>query len=68
MVKRAQKRRQNITIEQLYEEMKKSLRMFDLNFHDMAEVQVRFAGDLGQLIFTHGDRHIALQLGHPVSS
>lgn len=56
----------NITMEQLYREMKKALAMFDLNFHDMAEVQVRMAGDLGQIIFTHGDRHVALQLAKPI--
>lgn len=56
----------DITMEELYYHMKKALAMFDLNFHDMAQVQVRMAGDLGQLIFTHGDKHVALQIGQPI--
>lgn len=56
----------DITMEQLYEEMKKALFYFGLHFSAMDQVKVRMAGDLGQIIFTHDDRHIALQIGKPL--
>ncbi len=56
----------DITMEQLYQEMKKALFYFGLHFSEMDKVTVRMAADLGQVIFTHDDRHIALQIGKPI--
>lgn len=52
-----------LTMENLYFEMKEALRYFGLSFHQMAEVKVFASKD--QFTFSHKDRHIHFKILGP---
>ncbi|AJD82978.1 hypothetical protein PJWF_00085 [Achromobacter phage JWF] len=51
-----------MTAEELYEELKKALKYFELSFHHMALVHVSMRPDGTGLIFTHGEKHLSIPI------
>lgn len=49
----------NLTMDDLYEEMKEVLRYLGLSFHEKHKVNVVFRE--GEVIFTYKERHVAIK-------
>lgn len=52
-----------MTLEQLYEEMKASLKFFDLRFNDMDQVTVHIDNHSSEIVLTHNGRKICIDPG-----